>query len=303
MRKTGTPRHRRSLRPLAWVALPVMCLAVGVLASGNGFDILLIATAGLLLLTLERTVGDWMGEWLGAGKAGIVFGVCVAGLGYYFLGHSSGSAKTHHLLAAAEQRGYRSSYYDASPAPAISGGVVGHSSAAGSASGSAHSPSAGGGAAGGGGGRGVDAAEKVLRADSSSTNPAPSAPANAVAPAQPRPAGTSGASRIVFGPPASVPDPVPTTITLIVSPSEATVGYRTRFQALITAAGVPVTEGTVDFTVDSSGAGRVALDRRGMAATSFATHIAGTYEVRARFLGSAHYESSTVSRTLTVLSR
>ncbi|MCA1652205.1 MAG: Ig-like domain-containing protein, partial [Acidobacteria bacterium] len=110
-------------------------------------------------------------------------------------------------------------------------------------------------------------------------------------------------SRIVFGAPASVPAPVPTTITLIVSPAEAAVGYRTRFQALITAAGVPVTEGTVDFTVDSSGAGRVALDRRGIAATSFATHIAGTYDVRARFLGTARYESSTINRTLTVRSR
>ncbi|MCA1563237.1 MAG: hypothetical protein LC804_24285, partial [Acidobacteria bacterium] len=108
---SGTPRHRRSLKPLAWAALPVISLAVGVLASGNGFDILLLATAGLLLLTLERTVGDWMGERLGAGPAGIAFALGVAGLGYYFLGHSAGSAKTNQLLVSAEQRGYRSSYY------------------------------------------------------------------------------------------------------------------------------------------------------------------------------------------------
>jgi hypothetical protein len=145
--------------------------------------------------------------------------------------------------------------------------------------------------------------KKVLLADASRPNPDPPVPASAVPPSQPRAAGTSGASRILFGSPATVPNPVPTTITLIVSPSVAAVGYRTRFQAVITAAGAPVTDGSVDFTVDSSGAGRVALDRRGMASTSFATHIAGTYEVRARFLGTTQYESSTISRILTVQSR
>jgi hypothetical protein len=311
---SGTPPHRRSLKPLAWAALPVISLAVGVLASGSGFDLLLLATAGLLLLTLERTVGDWMGELLGAGPASIAFALGVAGLGYYFLGHSSGQARTNQLLASAEQRGYRSSYYRPASAPVVSSGAMNHSSSGAAVSGNAHAPRAAegtggsgnsGGNGGAGGGGGSDAApasasrpeadkEKVLRA---------SAPATAVAPAQPRPAGTSGASRIVFGPSASVAAPVPTTITLIVSPSEATVGYRASFQALITAAGVPVTEGTVDFTVDSSGAGRVALDRRGMAASSFVTHIAGTYDVRARFLGTAKYESSTISRILTVRSR
>lgn len=319
---SGTPRHRRSLKPLAWAALPVISLAIGVLASGNGFDILLLATAGLLLLTLERTVGDWMGELLGAGPAGIVFAICIAGLGYYFLGHSSGSAKTNQLLASAERQGYRSSYYRPASAPVVSGGAVGHSSPSGhtdtprASGGSGITSGAGGNGGGVGGGGGSDAApasvsrpkedadkEKVLPADSSRRNPDPPVSASVVPPTQPRAAGTSGASRILFGSPATVPDPLPTTITLTVSPSAATVGYRTRFQAVITAAGAPVTDGSVDFTVDSSGAGRVALDRRGMASTSFATHIAGTYEVRARFLGTTQYESSTVSRILTVQSR
>jgi len=316
---SGTPRHRRSLRPLAWAALPVISLAVGVLASGHGFDILLLATAGLLLLTLERTIGDWMGELLGAGPAGIVFAICIAALGYYFLGHSSGSAKTNQLLASAERRGYRS-YYRPASAPVISGGAVGHSSP----SGNANTPRAGGGSGvtsgAGGSGRGVSGGggsdappasvsrpeedkEKVLRADSSRAIPDSPVSASTVAPSQPRAAGTSGASRILFGSPATVPNPVPTTITLTVSPSAAAVGYRTRFQAVITAAGAPVTAGSVDFTVDSSGAGRIALDRRGMAATSLATHIAGTPEVRARFLGTSQYESSTISRILTVHSR
>ena len=291
---SGTPRHRRSLKPLAWAAMPVISLGVGVLASGNGFDILLIATAGLLLLTLERTVGDWMGELLGAGPAGILFALGVAGLAYYFLGNSSGSAQTDRLLAAAEDRGYRSSYYRPTAAPETSNDGVARASSGQSPSGnSGNAPAPGGAAAG------VVAASQSAPQDTEKEKPLPEATTAAVE-SQPKSAGTSGASRIVLGAPAAVPDPIPSTITLILSP--AAVGRRATLQAIVTAGGHPVTDGSVEFIVDGAGAGRRALDARGTAATTFLSYIAGTYEVRARFVGTRDYAASATSRTLPVLS-
>src|SRR5688572_30648107 len=82
------------------------------------------------------------------------------------------------------------------------------------------------------------------------------------------------------------------------------VRRRTILRAVVTSEGRPLTQGVVDFTVDGTGAGRMALDSRGFATTAFATHLPGTYEVRARFSGTFKHEpSSSQIQTLNVMQR
>ena len=102
---------QRSLWILAWAAIPVLCLAGWVQATGSGIDLLVFATACLVLLALERTVGDWLGELVGAAVAGFIFAVLVAGTVYYFFSESAGRSHTDSFFLAAEKRGYRTTYY------------------------------------------------------------------------------------------------------------------------------------------------------------------------------------------------
>jgi len=79
---------------------------------------------------------------------------------------------------------------------------------------------------------------------------------------------------------------------LSLSPSRVTAAHRTVITATVVSNGVPVNWGTVEFTVNGLGAGRVRVNGEGVASTTFQTHIPGTYEVRARFAGSPEYSSS-----------
>ena len=98
-RKPGT---NRSLEPVAWGALPVLALGVGVIASGVGIDLLVVAVGCLFLLALDRTVGDWLAETLGSGLGTVAFALAVIALTWYFISYPSDA-----FFAAAEERGYR----------------------------------------------------------------------------------------------------------------------------------------------------------------------------------------------------
>ncbi len=130
---------QRSLWILVWAAIPVVCLAGWVQVTGSGIDLLIFATACLILLTMERTVGDWLGELLGAALAGFLFAVLVAGTIYYFFSDNAGRSHTDSFFLAAEKRGYRTTYYQ----PALPDGTRG-----------LHSPVPGTAAAGGRGSSG-----------------------------------------------------------------------------------------------------------------------------------------------------
>jgi hypothetical protein len=276
-----------------------------VLASGTGIDLLVFAAAGLFLLTLERTIGDWMGETLGSGLAGVLFALGIAGCAWYFLGHSSGTAKTNRFFAAADERGYSTAYYRPTPAVPVS-------RVADSSPGTVRTQPRTTGTVGI-----RDATEPSGRLDARTaveprkaaepTTEAAKASADAAktsarsAPSAPTPGGIPVSSRLVFGAVARRPGPAPAIITLSVSPTQIAPARRATLQTVVTAAGRAITEGSVEFTVNGIGAGRVPLDSSGVAATSFASYISGAYEVHARFSGTARYApASSVVLTLNV---
>jgi hypothetical protein len=288
-------RQSRSLEPVAWAAVPVAALGVGVLASGVGIDLLVLGLGALFLLALDRTAGDWLSETVGQGPGTLVMGLAVVGCTWYFLSYASDD-----FFAAAENRGYRTAYYQRSSAPEPS-------TEAGGSSASSYVQSAVTTSSGRSG---------ELNASSSSNEPGrlndrDPAPADSVTSepqegtipesAQVRPAqaplsgGVAGGSRIVFGPAKRLPVAGPSQITLTLSPSQVAPARRVIFEVMVTSEGRPVTEGSVDFTVNGAGAGKVALNSRGAATTGFATHITGMYEVRARFSGTSRYEPSSSS--------
>lgn len=296
-----SPRKKRSLEPLAWAALPVMGLGVGVVASGVGIDLLVVAVAGLFLFTLERTIGDWMAEILGSIPATAVFALAVAGFTWYVIDSADS------FFAAAEKRGYRGVYYRAASASAASIDT-------GSSSGSARTPSTAPRAAGAGN-RSDISADRVeagedqqapSRDDSASEKPLePDEIKSAgVPPTQPALTGFVGDSRIVFGPPRKAAAPIPTRATLSLSSAQVPPARQIALQVVVTAEGRRVVEGSIEFIVNGAVVGRVPLGSRAVATTTFATHIAGMYEVRARFSGTTRYEpSSSEVHTLHVIQR
>jgi hypothetical protein len=299
-------RAKRSLEPVAWGALPVLALGIGVLASGVGIDLLVLAVGCLFLLTLDRTVGDWLAETLGSGPGTVAFGVAVVGFTWYFLSYPSDE-----FFAAAEKRGYRTAYYERTPASAdVAAESVG-------APGGAYVQSAVAPSSGGTGGSGTGAvlnteprdnesarlegASEADRAKEGADGSKPSERPQSENPSDRAP-GRASAARVVFGAKEAAPAPIPTRIVLTLFPAQVPAARRTSFQGVVTADGLPVTDGRVQFTVNGTGAGRAALDARGVATVTFATHIAGTYEVRARFSGtSTHDPSSSGLTTLRVI--
>jgi hypothetical protein len=53
-----------------------------------------------------------------------------------------------------------------------------------------------------------------------------------------------------------------------------------------------VSDGAVEFTVNGLGAGRVRVNAEGVASTRFTPTMPGSYEVRARFAGTARHAVS-----------
>jgi hypothetical protein len=265
-----------------------------VLASGVGVDLLVLAVGCLLLLTLDRTVGDWMAETLGSGPGTAAFGLAVVGFTWYFLSYPSDD-----FFAAAEKRGYRTAYYQPTPASAIPAESAGAPGSGGAYVQSAGTPSSRGGEADPSGVVNKETqADKARSAEDSATTAADEgAVAKSVESSSsqgpaPGPSSIASASRIVFGAAGKAAAPTASRVVLTVMPERVSPAVRTVFQVVVTAAGRPVTAGAVIFTVNGTGVGKVALDSRGAATTSFASHIAGTYEVRARFLGTANHEPS-----------
>jgi hypothetical protein len=280
-------KARRSLRLLAWAALPVLALAGTVQVTGAGIDILVFAAAGLILFALERSVGDLLGEWFGPLASAAIVVVAVVGLSWYFLSESLGRSRTDRFFAEAERRGYRTVYYQAArstaddpPAESPSTGASRSVATGGSAdltTPATESPSA-------------PVAASARSDDETPTRETPpsSSPAR-------RPENESSAKRAIrsfFRRNVAPAEPSATQTALSLSPSRVTAAHRTVITATVVSNGVPVNWGTVEFTVNGLGAGRVRVNGEGVASTTFQTHIPGTYEVRARFAGSPEYSSS-----------
>jgi hypothetical protein len=101
--------------PLSWAGLVALALAIGVQLTRTGIDLLLAAGICLVLLSLERTVGDWVGERLGPIFAGVMFATMGVALFWYFFFSTSGRIRMTRVFAAAEERGYRTAYFEGVP--------------------------------------------------------------------------------------------------------------------------------------------------------------------------------------------
>lgn len=284
---------QRSLWILVWASIPVLCLAAWVQVTGSGIDLLIFATACLILLALERTVGDWLGELLGAALAGFLFAIFVAGTIYYFFSDNAGRSHTDSFFLAAEKRGYRTTYYQ----PALPDGTRALSSPIPEP----HPPK-------------VVPAPVPTNGDSESNGGAAvsvptstngdhiptGAPANPLAASSPAEFVWRKARPLwaQFFPEAIVA--VPTTVSLDVEPRRVSRALRTVLRAAVTSQGKPVVDGSIDFSVNGIGAGRIILDAHGLAATHYSTYISGTYSITARYAGTTGFAAS-ISTPITLI--
>jgi hypothetical protein len=275
---------------LLWAALPVLALGGTVQATGVGIDVLAVAVGALMLLAVERSLGDWLGEWVGPLAAAAIFVVAALALSWYFLSDSLGRSQTQRFFVEAERRGYKTLYYPTVRASSIDEATTTEAPAV-------AAPAAGGGwavrtAAA------APAPEPAPAARVESTNAAPvSDPAAAAAPVGTRGAGSASGNRqlrslLSFLRRGTPGDPIATQIALNVSPRQVQVARQTVITARVLGSGEPVTAGSVEFMVNGLGAGKIPLDAAGSASTTFRPHIPGSYEVRARYTGGSTHSSS-----------
>lgn len=289
-----TDKTRRSLRLLAWAAVPVLALAGVVQITGVGFDILVLATAALLLFGLERSLGDLLGEWFGPIASALMLIAVVGALFWYFLADTAGRSQTDSFFAEAQRRGYTTAYYQPARAPADV-----PPTSPDSASGMDAVATGGSVTKSGGSGPPTSASTVERQTDPASDRPVAEAPA----PPSGRTATKSTRSLSQFfrrGPSA---DPMATSVSIEVSPGRVEVARRAVIKATVLARGAPVNHGTVEFTVNGAGAGRVDLNAQGVASTTFLAQLPGSYEVRARYSGSVDYTTSSGLSIFNVVAR
>lgn len=266
----------RSLKPVGWALLPVAALAGFVQISGSGIDLLVVAVAALILLALERSLGDWLGEWVGPLAAAGIFVVFALALTWYFLSASLGRSRTDSFFVDAERRGYTTTFYPTPRASAATPATAGRSSGGSrpvATRGAAPAATAGspGVERAGGESRGQDDVERAEAAGDRARE---------------------GSVLSFLRPRSGSRERVPTDISVTVEPARVAAARQAVIRAAVRAADGSAVSGNVEFTVNGLGAGRVALDANGVATTTYRTHILGPYEVRARFAGTSKYESS-----------
>ena len=110
----STWRRRRSYSPLFWGVWAILVGVAVVAITSTGVDVLAVVTICVVLLALERTLGDWLGEFLGSGLASLVFAAVVVLVAWYAAGARDRS-EVQYFLAAAEVRGYRPYFWSAPP--------------------------------------------------------------------------------------------------------------------------------------------------------------------------------------------
>jgi hypothetical protein len=108
-------RGRRGLPLTLLSALGVLVLAaVPVQVTGKGIDLYALLSAGVLLLVVERTVGDWVANVLGPIGTALAFAI-VAAAGVAYLLSDSGRKRAEHFMAVAEAHGYQAAYFKMDP--------------------------------------------------------------------------------------------------------------------------------------------------------------------------------------------
>jgi hypothetical protein len=253
---------------LLWVCLAALgaaALTVGV--TGVGVDVLVVVLLCCAVVALERTVGDWLSDLLGAGLASAVF-AALLGAGVWGLFVRGGQADQ--FYATAERHGYRTLYHTPSPetdqeAPAAA----------------------------------IEAApaqtSTPVRATSGSPADDPRPTASADAPGD-REDGETRRGR-VWGrvPPSQTPAPM--TVVRLDVPNLTSAGRPVTVTARVTAGDRPLAGASVTFHMDGRPVGSAVTGGNGAAGTTFVPRLPRTYQLEARVAG-AELRRQPVARAL-----
>jgi hypothetical protein len=138
MASAGASSTRRALRPIGWGMAVLFVAALAVQMTHTGIDVFLVLVTGFVLLVLERTLGDWIAESIGAPATALVFAIFAA-LAVAYAMSGNGRAKANRFFASAESRGYRPLYFvvDESTDDAGGGKVTGRGTSRSGAAGNA----------------------------------------------------------------------------------------------------------------------------------------------------------------------
>jgi hypothetical protein len=267
MARFGVLFANRGLRPIGWGIALLFVAAVFVQLTHAGIDLFLMLAGGFVLLVLERTLGDWIAESVGAPGTVLIF-ASLAALAVMYAASADGRTKANRLFAVAESRGYRPVYFVVDePATRREAGRV----------------------------------ERAI-ADSAigtSGNPSPTAAAKSdgQTPAT-NPAGDAPVSRGILDWSVSGPDKT-IRLRLRADPDVIVTGQTVTLRATIES-GVRKDPTVALFTVNGNLAAKVPFDPSGNASTPFTAAVPGQYTARLRLASGAIFGSE-VSATFTVL--
>jgi hypothetical protein len=267
MATSGVLFAPRALRPVGWAVAVLFVAALFVQLTHAGIDIFLMLAAGFVLLVLERTLGDWIAESVGAPATVLIFTV-LAGLAVLYALSADGRAKANRLFAAAESRGYRPVYFVVDEPVPIADGREG--------------------------------ARKMgdsVVGISGSGPPAIAAGTDRGAPAV-SPQGEAPVSRGILDWPASGPDKT-IRLRLRADPDVTVTGQAVTLRATIESGDRKDAPAAL-FTVNGNLAAKVPFDHSGRASTQFATDVPGLYTARLRVATGAIFGQE-VSATFNVL--
>jgi hypothetical protein len=267
MARFGVLFGNRGLRPIGWGIAVLFVAALFVQLTHAGIDLFLMLAAGFVLLVLERTLGDWIAESVGAPGTVLIFAL-LAALAVTYAASADGRAKANRLFAVAESRGYRPVYFVVDgPATRRDAGRVG-SAIADSAIGTSGNPT-------------PAAAEK-------SDGQTPAA----------NPTGDAPVSRSILDWSGSGPDKT-IRLRLRADPDVIVTGQTVTLRATIES-GVRKDPTVALFTVNGDVTAKVPFDASGNASTPFTAVVPGQYTARLRLLSGAIFGQE-VSASFNVL--
>lgn len=277
------PFGRRVSAVVLWAIGGVVLVALAVEATHTGIDVLALMVLVLLLVLVERTVGDWVAEVLGPTMATVVFASAAALAVFYLLG-DGGQARARRALSAAEERGYRGLFLNSQDKPREKTPEELEAERREKAAAET-----------------AAAAKETANRQGEAAGSGDSVPAGGAAKAS---ADTAQEEAVVKGEPTGNPvyrrrtPELPRIALISMTPRTATIGRA----AVLTARVVPAPEESlsVSFTVNGRDLATVPV-KAGEANVQFETDIAGVYTVRARITGPGRYSTAESSTVVNVL--
>lgn len=268
----GASHSLRLPKSLVVGVIAIAGVAAIVAYTGTGLDVLALALLILLVVIVERTVGDWFAELMGPALSSAVL-AGAAGLCVWQLLAGGGRETTYTFFAAAEQRGYRTLYLNQALEYGSQYGL------------------------------------RRMGTTGSSLSSADSRPVSAPRPSSvPSPDGAPASSsvarsRIALVPADATKDAIDRDLSkiLVVNvPSEAQAGKAVPVRASLATAGKPVRSGKVEFLIDGRVVGSADIRSDGTAVAELMAPAVGTHKLRVRLAGAAGVRGASTETTLVV---